>query len=561
MKKKLIFIFFAAFTVAVLWAGQAEKKNKKLSINKRMEKLFFEWDRLDRPGGAVIVVMDGKVVFKKAYGLASMEHNIHVTPKTLFDVVSIAKPFTGMAIAMLEIQGKLLLDEDIRKHIPELPDFGKTITIRHLLYHSSGIWDWSNVLMAAGWRPGDVITMDQILKMVKRQKKLQFDPGTKYQISNTNYNLLAEIAKRVTGQSFRDWTRENIFRPLSMRKSLVRDRYGEPVENQAFAYDYVRMRGYQKGGDNLSTVGSHCLFSSVEDIGKWLINLKTGKVGGNTVIKKMFSPGVLNNGKKIDYAYGWSIDTYKGLKRFSASGYRGGFNSSLQYFPQYRFGVVVLSNWISSWVYPVYTASSVADIYLEAHLKKPKTSATKEKAVEIKPDPALYDQYTGDYRWQPGYVVNILREKDRLVLQTPQKRKFQLLPQSKTKFKLSVADYMFTFQNSKDGKVIQILIQQSEGEDIIAQKIKIVKPTPSELMEFTGTYHCTELDIRYSIILQDNKLLITNLRLSDILLEPESQDHFTTDFPAYPMVEFIRDKQNKVSGFKMDGLQIIFKKI
>jgi CubicO group peptidase (beta-lactamase class C family) len=559
-KKRWVFMIVLVTLTVAIWAVQDEEKKEPLSIAERMEKLFFEWNRLDRPGGAVIVVKDGKVVFQNAYGLANMEHHIPITTKTLFDVVSIARPFTGMAIAMLEAQGKLALEDDIRKHIPELPDFGKTITLRHLLYHTSGIWDWSKAMVAAGWRLEDVIDFDHILKIVKHQQKLQFDPGSKYIFSNTNYNLLAETVKRVTGQSFREWTWANIFRPLHMLKTLVRDRLGEPVENQAYGYDYQRMRGYQKGGDNLNAVGSHCLFSSVEDMGKWMLNLETGKVGGSTVIKKIFTPGVLGNGEKIDHAYGWDIDTYKGLERFTASGQWGGFNSTIQYFPQHKFGVVVLSNWVSGWVNPVYSASSIADIYLEAHLKKAAPPTPTSETKEIKPNPALYDQYVGDYRWEPGYVVNILREKDHLMLQTP-RGKYQLLPQSETEFKLSIADYRFTFQTNKEGKVHQVLIQPGGGDDVIAPKIKLVNPTPDELKEFTGPYYCQELDARYSVILQDKKLVITHLRISDISLTPESRDHFTTDSTTYRMVEFLRGKQQKVSGFKMTGFQIIFKKI
>lgn len=549
-----------AALIVTIWAEQTEKKKKPLSTAERMEKGFFEYNRLDRPGCAVIVVKDGKVVFQKGYGLASMEHHIPITTKTLFDVVAISQPFTALTIVMLEEQGKLSLDDDIRKHIPELPDFGKTVTLRHLLYHTSGIWDWSNILLISGWRSEDVITADHILNMVKRQKKLQFDPGSKHVISNTNYNLLAETVKRVTGLSFRDWAWENIFRPLGMKKTLIRDRHGEPIENQAYAYDYQRMRGYQKGGDNLNAVGSNNLFSSVEEMGKWLLNLETGKVGGGTVIKKMFTPGVLDNGKKIDYAYGWKIDTYKGLKRFSASGQWGGFNSSLQYFPQHKFGVVLLCNWVSGWVYPAYSAQNVADIYLEAHFKKP-TAKNKPGTKEIKPDPALYDLYVGDYRWEPGFVVKILQEKDRLLAQLPWGRKYQLLPLSETEFLFGVGKYRFTFQKNKAGKVHQVLIQEGEKDDVIAPKIKLVKPTPDELQEFTGTYYCRELDARYSIKLRDKKLVITHQRLNDVSLTPESQDHFTTNSRIYRMVEFLRDKQQKVTGFKMEGLQITFKKI
>jgi CubicO group peptidase (beta-lactamase class C family) len=564
MKKKqwILLIALVALTAAICTA-QTENKTEPLSIEQQMEKVLFEWNRLDRPGVAVTVVKDGKVIFQKAYGLTSMEHNIHNTNKTLFDTVSIAKPFTGMAIAMLEAQGKISPGDDIRKYIPELPDFGKIVTVGHLLYHTSGIWDWSKALPAAGWRLEDVITFDHIMGIVKRQQKLQFDPGSKYLFSNTNYNLLAEIVKRVTGQSFRDWAWENIFRPVGMFKTVVRDQPGEPIENQAYGYDYQPLTGYRKGGDNLNAVGSHCVFSSGEDMGKWLLNLETGKVGGSTVMEKMFTPGVLDNGEKIDYAYGWEIDTYKGLKRFSVSGELGGFNSTLQYFPQHKFGVVMLSNWISGWGNLAYPARQIVDIYLEAYLEKPAPPPdSNSKTTEIKPNPDLYDQYAGDYRWEPGFVVNIYREKDKLMLKA-RSSSYELLPLSETQFKLSAADYRFTFQKDKDGKFHQVLLQEGEGSgsEEIAPKIELVNPTPDELQEFTGTYYCQELDARYTVILQDKKLVITHNRLSDVTLTPEARDHFNTDSRSYRLVEFIRDRQQKVSGLKMMGLDILFKKI
>jgi hypothetical protein len=347
-----------------------------------------------------------------------------------------------------------------------------------------------------------------------------------------------------------------------MIKTVFRDQPGEPIENQAYGYDYYPMRGYRKGGDNLSAVGSHCLFSSGEDMGKWLLNLETGKVGGSTVIEKMFTPGVLDKGEKIDYAYGWEIDTYKGLKRFSVSGQFGGFNSTLQYFPEHKFGVVMLSNWISAWGNLASPAREIVDIYLEAHLEKTASPspASSSKTKEFKPDPDRYDQYAGDYRWSPGFVVNVFREKDKLMLKTP-RSKYQLLPLSETQFKLSIGDYRFTFQKNKEGKVHRVLIQEGSGDEETAPKIEMVNPTPDELQEFTGTYYCQELDARYSVILRDKKLVITHMRLSDVSLTPESRDHFNTDSRSYPMVEFIRDKQQKVSGFKMMGFEIMFNKI
>jgi CubicO group peptidase (beta-lactamase class C family) len=549
-------------SAAVLLAVQDEKKKESPGIQEQLDKLFFEWNRMDRPGGAVVVVKDGKVLFKKAYGRASMEHNIPNTTGTLYEAVTVSAPVTAMAIAMLEAQGKLSLEDNIRKHISELPDWGKTVTLAHLLNHTSGIRDWSKALLAAGMRQDDVITFDHIMKMVKRQQQLVFEPGSKYDYSHTDYNLLAEIVARVTGQTFREWTWANIFRPLGMKRTLFRDRFGEPVENQAYAYDYSRMRGYRRGGDNLGAVGSHGLYSSVEDMSKWLLNLETGTVGGKTVIEKMLRPGTLNNGKTIDFACGFNIASYKGLKSYSVSGRWGGFNSALQYFPEQKFAVLLLCNWVSGWINPVSTARNITGIYLKAHFKEdPGSTATPAKTGKIKIDPALYDEYVGDYRWNSGYLFKIVKEKDKLYYQLYPSRKYLLSPQTNTRFLLSAGvNYQFIFKRNKAGKVHQLLVQGGGEPDDIAKKIKLVRSTPGELKEFEGTYHSRELGSTYSVSVKDKSLSITHRRLDDLRLTPEEQDCFRTNSRIFTRVEFLRDKQQKISGFKLGGLDVVFRK-
>jgi len=545
-------------------AAQEETKKDPPGINERVENVFSEFHRMDRPGGAIVVVKDGEVVFKNGYCLASMEHPLPITPDTVMDTVEISRPVTAMAIFMLEDQGKLSLDDDIRKHIPELPDWGKTVTLRHLLDHTAGIRDWAEMLPLAGWRNEDIITLNHIMELVKRQPELPADPGSKYRFSNTGYNLLAETVARVTGQAFRDWTRAKIFIPLGMRKTFFRDRFGEPVENQAYAYDYQPLGGYRKGGDNLEAVGSHCLYSSVEDMAKWLINLETGKVGGKSVIEKMLTPGKLNNGKPVDSAGGFHFSTYKGLKRYRVSGQWGGFNSSLEYYPGQKFAVVMLCNWVSGWVNPVNSALLVAHIYLEDHFEKSKPAAPEppapSKGEKIKPDPALYDQYVGAYRLKPGNTVTIEREEDRLFYRINPRRRFELFQRSENLFVLAFGDYRLTFQKNKEGKVYRLLEQGGGADDRVLEKIELVNPTPEELREYTGSYYLTGLDARYSVVVREKKLSLTHWRRGDFDLTPETRDVFTGPPGEFNAVEFLRDKQGKISGFKLPNIDVTFEK-
>ncbi|HET9532790.1 MAG TPA: serine hydrolase domain-containing protein, partial [Blastocatellia bacterium] len=292
----------------------------------------------------MIVVKDGSVIYKRGYGSANLEYNIPISPSTIFHVASVSKQFTAFAINLLASQGKLSLDDDIRKHLPEVPDFGKKITIRHLIHHTSGLRDQWELLAMAGWRLDDVITKEHILKMVRHQKELNFDPGQEYLYSNMGYTLLAVIVERVTGQTFRQWTHENIFKPLGMTDTHFHDDHQMIVRNRAYSYAPERESGFRLAALNYANVGATSLFTTVEDLAKWMQNFEDMKLGGRGVIEQMYQQGVLNTGQKIDYAFALGIGKYRGLRTVGHSGGDAGYRSHVVWFPEQRFAVAVLSN-------------------------------------------------------------------------------------------------------------------------------------------------------------------------------------------------------------------------
>lgn len=381
----LLQLLFATFSVSGQETTQLQPESTALESG--VDPLMASYDRPDSPGAAIAVVVNGQVVFARGYGLANLEHGIPITTSTVFDIASVSKQFGAMAIAMLAKQGKLSLDDDIRKHIPEVPDFGKTITIRHLIHHTSGIRDWPGTLALAGWRMDDVISFEQILKMVEHQKELNFDPGEEYLYSNTGYNLLAETVARLTGQSFREWTDANIFEPLGMKSTHFQDDHQMLVRNKAYAY---RSQGgeFKPLPNGLTALGSSSLFTTVEDLVKWALNFETARVGGKSVLEQVHEQGVLNNGKKISYAFGNSVGVYKGLKRVEHSGSWAGFRTYLARFPNQDFTVIVLSN-VSNFN-SSRKAMQITDLYLSEHFKEPDSeepaSASREgETVEIEP--------------------------------------------------------------------------------------------------------------------------------------------------------------------------------
>jgi len=368
------------------------------------------------PGAAAIVVREGEVVFRAGYGMADLDHGIPVTPQTVFDVASVSKQFGGFAVASLVEAGELDLDAELSDYLPELPDFGVPLTVRHVVHHISGIRDWPITLAIAGWRFDDVISFDQILRMAWSQRELNFKPGSEYSYSNTGYNLLAETVQRVTGQTFRAWTEENIFRPLAMSSTHFQDNHLEVVPMRAHGYSPAFGGTWTVSPNALTALGSSSLHSSVEDMARWLINFDTHAAGGRAVIERMHTRGVLNSGDTIAYAYGLSRVDWRGQEMWTHTGSWAGNRTVLVHLPEIRSGVVVLSN---SGVYnPTPAAQQLADIFLGDLLgsEPPATSAPAQAGRPSRaPAPELstseLEEYAGD--WVSGeldthYVLSVV---------------------------------------------------------------------------------------------------------------------------------------------------------
>ena len=360
---------------AVVITGEVEKGE----LEKRVDEVFDRFNQ-ETPGAALAVIKDGEVVYKKGYGSAQLEYGIPIGANTVFHVASVSKQFVAFSILQLAEEGKLKLDDEIREYLPEVPDFGKKITIRHLIHHVSGLRDQWVLLRMGGWRMDDVITTEHILKLVERQKELNFEPGAEYLYCNTGYTLLAEIVARVTGKSFRQWTGENIFEPLGMTNTHFHDDHEMIVKNRAYSYRPVGEDGYKKAVLSFANVGATSLFTTAEDLAKWLINFEEKKVGSEALFEQIHEQGVLNDGEEISYAFALSVGRYKGLKTVGHSGSDAGFRSYATRFPEQRFGVVVLSNVSNS--NPSGLAREVVDIYLAEEIIEPEPRSRQERSRE-----------------------------------------------------------------------------------------------------------------------------------------------------------------------------------
>ena len=249
--------------------------------NARVDQLFAAWDKPDTPGAALAVVRDGSIIYQRGYGLAHQEYGIRNAPSTVFDAASLSKQFTAFAIHLLAQDGKLSLDDEVRKHLPELQVQGPPITIRHLLHHSSGLRDQLNLLLLAGLRLDDVITEGDILGLLWQQKQLNFLPGDEALYNNSGFTLLGLIVKRVSGKSLAAFARERIFEPLAMKSTHFHENYGALVKGRAYSYRRTG-DGYQYVALSFSNVGASSLMTTVEDLALWDRNFDDARVGGES---------------------------------------------------------------------------------------------------------------------------------------------------------------------------------------------------------------------------------------------------------------------------------------
>jgi CubicO group peptidase (beta-lactamase class C family) len=553
MKKPIVFLALFGLLITGL-STVACKSDGDSGTTQRIpevDKLFSQWDKYDSPGAAIAVLKEGKIIFKNGYGESQLEYNIPITPSTIFHVASVSKQFTAFSIIMLADQGKLSLDDDIRQYIPEAPDFAETITIRHLIHHTSGLRDQWELLAMAGWRLDDVITKEHILTAFRNQEELNFKPGDEYLYCNTGYTLLAEIVARVTGQPFPEWTQENLFQPLGMTSTHFHDNHRMIVKNRAYSYAPSETGGFEKRVLSYANVGATSLFTTVEDLSRWANNFFTKKVGGPKVIAQMEEQGILNSGEKIDYASGVGIGKYRDLKTISHSGGDAGFRSHLLLFPDQKLAVAVLSNCGN--INTGRLARQTSEVFLRDIMEEePAESKTSERKVAAIPSSVL-EVYEGKYELEDGNTMIITKEGDRLMAEHPAApEKIQLFPEARAKFFIKEADVQVHFHPEKDGYVERLTLFM-EGKELKGKRIKIKELTPEQMQEYTGDFYSRELGTSYKLLFEENNLLARHRRHGDIPLILKKKDQFTGRTWFFQKVRFMRNEKQEISGFLLTG--------
>lgn len=519
-----LIVIAAAFS-----GGRSAAQAPLASITPEVDKLFSRWTT-STPGCAVGADVKGQPVVRAAYGMADLEHDVPITLDTIFEVGSVSKQFTAAAVLLLARDGKLSLDDKVRKYIPEMPDVAADITIRQMLNHTAGLRDWGGLAAIEGWpRTSRVHTHAHVLDFVSRQRMLNFAPGTRWSYSNTGYNLAAILVGRVSGMSFADFTKARIFQPLGMNNTSWRDDHTRVVKRRAIAYSEQKsVFSTLMPFENVH--GNGGLLTTVGDLMKWNANFVTPVVGDAQFVSDMERRTRFTDGREHEYALGLYVDTYRGRREVDHSGGTAGYVAHLSRYPDHGVSVAVMCNVASG--NATDSAKAIADLLLPPG-RAADSPASEPLNAEEGP------RYAGLYRsLKPAGVVIISVQKDRLVASS-----FGALTRvARHRFDAGGA-YVLEF----DGRFLRVTDEFGTADDY--ERVEPWKPGVQQLTPIAGRYGSDELDLTVNVTLDGDRLVVNRGPGASVPLTPVFPDGFASG-AGWVVVQ--RDAAGRVTGFSVN---------
>ncbi len=522
------------FAVALALTGAFPSVADDVPLQK-IDQIFATYNKPGSPGCALGVIRDGSFVYRRAYGMASLELGAPLFPQSVFYMGSVSKQFTAASIVLAAEQGYLSLDDDVRKYLPEIPNYGHIITLRQMLHHTSGFRDFEVLLYLSGKTLLNFYTKDELMDLIVRQKNLNNIPGDEWIYSNTNYFLLGEVVQRATKQSLSDFAAEYIFRPLRMAHTRFYDDHTLVIPDRVAGYSGADGNFRVDWSTSWDVVGAGGLMSSVDDLLLWDRNFYQNKLGKGTLLREMLAPALLNSGQQIRYALGLELGTYRGLPTVEHGGSFPGFITDILRFPEQRFSVVCLCN--LSTAQPLTLARKVADAYLTENLLQTETS-TLEPSSGGFPDPTpLAGKYLDAHSHE---VFSFTAMKGNLMAWGGILRRV-----GPNQFR-DLGSGTITFDNSKQRTRVSL---EYLGETFFSG-LRIQEPPLKEtdLAEFVGLYRSSELDARYRVSLDKGSLALRNGWNALLKLTPIAPDEFESDLGT---IVFKRDAMHRVSGLNV----------
>ncbi len=520
---------------------------------RQIEALFAPWDKKDSPGCVLAVIRDGSIVYQRGFGMADLERGVANSPDSVMDIGSTSKQFTAASVLLLARWKKLDLDAPVRRYLPEIPDYGRSLTVRHLLHHTSGIRDYLTLMALAGLPTTNDYPDEQVLDLIARQRELNFEPGSEFLYSNSGYFLLAEIVKRVSGHSLRRFAEENIFKPLGMTHTHIHDDFTEIVPHRAVGYSPGDNGSWSIDMSNFDVVGDGAVLTTVGDLFLWDQNFyhNTLDGGGTEFLEQLQAPGRLNNGETLDYACGLMVDTYRGLKRVSHGGAWVGYRAQFIRFPERRFSLICLAN--AGSFRPDAMADKAVDILLEEEFPPPgaketgRANAAKSRFLSL--SAKELNRLTGTFRNPDGGAFwKIDLQEGQLAVKASAGFAFVMKPAGPrtfvgidTPFPVTV-----TFFKTKGATASGLRAQIADRKPQIFEAIELYAPSEAELAAYAGDYFSSELEAMLQVRLHERHLTAGHRYDHEpAKLQPALRDEFSA---SGVILTFQRNDMGQVVG-------------
>lgn len=548
MKQSFKIVSILAFTLFYN-VCLAQNQNKALKL-KKVDSLLEHSYQKNNPGVALAIIEHGKTIYSGQRGISNMEYKIPITDSTAFHIASVSKQFTAFLAVSLEKEGKLSLDDDIGKYLPELKNLPYKISIRQLANHTHGLPNLYELAQLKGIEPGDRMKHKDVVEMLLHVKQVNFKPGEKFEYNNTGFVLLAEIIERVCGKPFQEVLKDKIFTPLQMSNSLTVDTPSLIVKNKADSYR-LKNGKYENYAFNVMANGSSGISTTINDLSKWAINMQYPSSEDEDIFGEMTKPTMLNSGETI--RYGLETKTYKGLELVFHGGGDAGYRSYILNVPKYQFSVVILGN--NNDFKPFDLVYQIVDLFLkEYEIKTPLPIKTHYTTEELKP-------FAGTYEMFSGSLFNIIAENNTLYYQAFGSYKRMQLPVvgdgSFTNPYLPIS--YFSFDNS-------ICTYHIADFKYASKKVKVTPPklNKADLVKFAGIYKNKEFNTEYELVIKNNELIARHSFNEDIILHPFGRNSFYSDEGYFGKLVFQKNTQGNITGFSLSGQNlnhILFVKI
>ena len=498
----------------------------------QVDRVFADFNKPNSPGCSVGVARNGQFVFRRSYGEGSLELGVPLTSQSVFYLASVSKQFTAASLVLAAEQGYLSLDDDVRKYIPELPNYGYRVTLRQMLQHTAGFRDFFSLLYLAGNDLAVMPSSHEILALIVRQKALNNVPGDEFIYSNSNYFLLGVVLQRATHKSLAQFAAENIFQPLEMNHTRFYDDHTLVVPDRVAAYYPGKNGGFLVGwSTTFDLVGSGGVMSSVDDLLLWDNNFYANKLGKGTLLEELQTRAVLNNGNRISYALGLDLDQYRGLPTVEHNGGTFGYRTTLLRFPNQRFSVITLCNVANA--NPESLSRRIADVYLAGELQPEPVPAAGL------PDPSLFAGTYIDARTHFTYKFTAANGNLMgwgAVLKRIDRNHYH-----------DLGDNVITFGTVNDRMHCSLDIP---GERLFSgDKIDELHLPVASLQRFAGTYHSDEIGATYAFLVEGGELMLHNRERPAVKLIPFGPDEF--DAEPVGSIIFRQDASGAISGLSV----------